>query len=59
MEKEGYGHVWPVDLPTDVYAEGPCSELFAHKVVNCGDDTAKDIIEFLIPNVVDSEVTEI
>lgn len=60
--EETYNHVYPIDAPEDQWPLGECDEPepnFEDGIINCGYDLAGDTLRYLLPNIVDSDVTEI
>ena len=55
-----FSHVWPADVNSPEEITSSCNGVsLPLPVGNCGYDTAGEILKYLLPNIVNSTVTEI
>jgi hypothetical protein len=63
VEQETYAHVIAIDTDEDQYPLGDCTDTsissLKDTIKNCGYDLAGEILKFLLPNIVDSEINEV
>ena len=60
VKETNFNHLWPADLPLDVMPYRNCTDKPENPFVsNCGFDFAGNVLRHLLPNVKDSNVTQV
>jgi hypothetical protein len=55
-----FSHVWPADVNSPEEITSTCyGDAMPLPVGNCGYDTAGNILKYLLPNIVNSTITEV